>query len=302
MDDNELRRDHKLIILEQAALYCKKNNVDKVRYSELRKLSDVRLNYLTGGFQTNFGGSFDKYITDYESKDDPENRFLIRIREGPKKTFMRLDIQKIENLFNMRIFTHSLSNMTIGTITFHKKVFDNFPISEMLKVRVIRKDHKNNDENDFVVAASDKLRDLIWENLLSIHLIHPQNTTLNLGLNDDDIRYILNLGRGLAVKNFDPSFKIILEYKGIQNHFSFPFYERLLDDFRLWSEKYHNHRINEKDLLNLKDGVYNRISNTTRSKFKKFLLYISNANRENDNPLFYVADLIKRKLSNIDSL
>ena len=133
-------------------------------------------------------------------------------------------------------------------------------------------------------------------------MIHPQNTTLNLGLNDDDIRYILNLGRGLAVKNFDPSFKIILEYKGIQNHFSFPFYERLLDDFRLWSEKYHNHRINEKDLLNLKDGVYNRISYTTRSKFKKFLLYISDANREKDNPLFYVADFIKRKLSNIDSL
>ena len=53
----------------------------------------------------------------------------------------------------MRIFTHSLSNITIGTITFHKKVFDNVPISEMLKVRVIRKDHKNNDENDFGVGS-----------------------------------------------------------------------------------------------------------------------------------------------------
>lgn len=302
MYDNELRSDHKLIILEQAAFYCKKNNVDKIRYSELRRLSDDRLNYLTGGFQTNFGGSFDKYITDYESKDDPKNRFLSRIREGPKKTVIGVDIQKIENLLNVGIFTHSLTNMTFDTITFHKKAFDNVPISEMLKVRVTRKNHKNNEKNDFVIAASDKLHDLIWENLLSIHLIHPQNTTLNLALNDDDIRYILNLGRGLAARNFDLSFKIILEYKGMLNHFSFPFYERLLDEFRLWSEKYHNHRIDEKDLLNLKNGVYNRISNKTKSNFKKFLSYLSNANREKNNPLIYVADLIKRKLNNIDNL
>jgi hypothetical protein len=62
------KEDKKLIILMELAKYNKENNNEPIRYSQLRGLSDNRLNEFTDGFQTNFGGAFEIYIKEFEKE------------------------------------------------------------------------------------------------------------------------------------------------------------------------------------------------------------------------------------------
>src|SRR5690348_9073894 len=97
-EDEELLNDKKLIILDEALNYYEKNNVEEIRYSELKRLCNNRLTKLTNGCQTDFGGSFDKFIEYLESDEEPSKRFLRRNKISSKKTFIILDVPKVVNL------------------------------------------------------------------------------------------------------------------------------------------------------------------------------------------------------------
>jgi hypothetical protein len=97
--DNEenLIRNKKLIILIEAIKYCEKNGIDRLRYTDLKNLSNNKLASLTEGQQTDFGGSFDKYIIEFESLDDPVKRFVERQKKRRKESYIIPNTQKIKN-------------------------------------------------------------------------------------------------------------------------------------------------------------------------------------------------------------
>jgi hypothetical protein len=96
--EEELLKDKKLIILDEALKQYEKNNVNQMRYSELKNLCNNRLADLTNGDQTDFGGSFDKFVEYLESKEEPSKRLLRREKKSPKKTFIVLDVPKVVSL------------------------------------------------------------------------------------------------------------------------------------------------------------------------------------------------------------
>jgi hypothetical protein len=74
------KEDKKLIILIELSKYYKEENIDHIRYSQLRDLSDNRLNEFTDGFQTNYGGAFEIYIKEFGKEG-----YLKRVKKGPGK-------------------------------------------------------------------------------------------------------------------------------------------------------------------------------------------------------------------------
>jgi hypothetical protein len=54
-DIRKLLADRKFIILQEVVKYCKGKNVDKIRYTHLKKLCNDRLSDLTAGHQTDLG-------------------------------------------------------------------------------------------------------------------------------------------------------------------------------------------------------------------------------------------------------
>jgi hypothetical protein len=91
-----------LIILDEALNYYEKNDVEEIRYSELKRLCNNRLTKLTNGRQTDFGRSFDKFIEYLESDEEPSKRFLRRNKVSSKKTFIILDVPKVVNLLRKK--------------------------------------------------------------------------------------------------------------------------------------------------------------------------------------------------------
>jgi hypothetical protein len=63
------KEDKKLILLMELAKYHKENNGESIRYSQLRDLSDKRLNEFSSGFQTNYGGHSKSTLKSLKNKD-----------------------------------------------------------------------------------------------------------------------------------------------------------------------------------------------------------------------------------------
>jgi hypothetical protein len=219
-EDEQLLKDKKLIILDEALKYCEKNDVDQIRYSELKKLCNNRLAELTNGYQTDFGGSFDKYIEYLESNEEPTERFLRREKSRPKKTFIILDVPKIVALLGKKgiknsnydeSFLHSLGPLSMSDV--------------LSTANVVKTDDKNglvyieSKKEEFQLAKEKHRRDKITNALIShpwiIHIYSPKNE--NFRLDEESIQQLLLLGKGIASKDKGMPFKITLEYEGVHS-------------------------------------------------------------------------------------
>ncbi len=98
-ESEQLKKHPELIILMEAVQYCETLQEDRIRYSKLRQLSNDKLAILTNGESTNFGGSFQIFISRFEKKYENEIDLIECVREGKNKTFIIPNIQKITNLF-----------------------------------------------------------------------------------------------------------------------------------------------------------------------------------------------------------
>jgi hypothetical protein len=111
-EEGELEKgDKKLIILKELVEYYKENNLEPIRYSQLKDLSDNRLNEFTDGFQTNFGGAFEIYIKEFEKEG-----YLKRVKKGPGKTLIFPDISKIESLLGKKVLKNYLNKMDVEAV------------------------------------------------------------------------------------------------------------------------------------------------------------------------------------------
>src|SRR5215204_737671 len=117
-NEEELLKDKKLIILLESVKYCTKNKMDRIRYGQLKNLSNDKLANLTHGKDTDMGGSFEKYVVEFESLDDPDNRLVERLKIKHKVSYIIPNTQKIRNYFAKR----NLINLIDGNPTSFKAV------------------------------------------------------------------------------------------------------------------------------------------------------------------------------------
>jgi hypothetical protein len=101
-NEDKLLEDEGLIILLEAAKHIQKNNVDRIRYTNLKRLCNEKLAYLTDNHKTDFGGKFEDYIVKFESKDEPNKRMLKREKIRRKESYIIPNIEKIRVLFTKK--------------------------------------------------------------------------------------------------------------------------------------------------------------------------------------------------------
>jgi hypothetical protein len=198
--------DKKLIILIESAKYYKEKNIDHIRYSQLKDLSDNRLNEFTDGFQTNFGGAFEIYIKEFEKEG-----YLKRVKKSPGKTLIFPDISKIESLLDKKGLKNYLNKMDVEAVyetptpmdSLHLRggflLPDNFP-----NYLVNRIDHYNPDG----LQNSISLLSIPWK----IYIACDKDK--NFQLSEQTIQELLSVGKTIASKDKSMSFKISREYDG----------------------------------------------------------------------------------------
>ena len=198
------KEDKKLIILMGLAKYNKENNNEPIRYSQLRGLSDNRLNEFTDGFQTNFGGAFEIYIKEFEKEG-----YLRRVKEGPGKTLIFPDISKIENLLDKKGLKNSFDKMNVETVYETPSPTDGLQLSGGILYPdnfpdhlVNRIDHYNHDD----LQNSISLLSIPWK----IYIACDKDK--NFQLPEQAIQELLGVGKTIASNDKSMSFKIILEY------------------------------------------------------------------------------------------
>ena len=98
-NEDELKKHKELIILLESVRYCKTNTTDRIQYAKLKRKSNDKLANLTGGKDTDFGGSFEHYICKFEGEYNGFKGVVERIKDKGK-TFIIPDIGKIGSLFD----------------------------------------------------------------------------------------------------------------------------------------------------------------------------------------------------------
>jgi hypothetical protein len=101
-NEMELLKDRKLIVLLESIKYCTTNETDRIRYTQLKKLSNDKLADLTSGKETDLGGTFNKFIVEFESIDNPNDRLVERQKISYRETYVIPDLQRIRNYFKKR--------------------------------------------------------------------------------------------------------------------------------------------------------------------------------------------------------
>ena len=202
-DIRKLLADRKLIILQEAVKYCKGKNVDKIRYTHLKKLCNDRLSDLTAGYQTDFGGSFEKYIIDLESNSEPAKSFLNRYKQKPGKSFIIPDISKIINLLNRK----HLNNL-VETIESSKEPYGAMSLIDMPTGYSAVGYYFAQDEDNIGKSAAA----VYTTNTLNIYTTHPEDKSFHL--REEDIQQLQHLVNIIASRDKTMPFEVTLEYKG----------------------------------------------------------------------------------------
>jgi hypothetical protein len=203
-DIRKLLDDRKLIILQEAVKYCKGKNVDKIRYAHLKRLCNDRLSDLTAGYQTDFGGSFEKYIIDLESNSKPDKSFLRRHKQKPGKSFIIPDIPKIINLLNRK----HLNNL-VETIESSKEPYGAMSLIDMPTGYSAVGYYYVQDEDNLGKSAAAAV---YTSNTLNIYTTHPEDKIFHL--REEDIQQLQDFGNIIASRDKTIPFEVTLEYKG----------------------------------------------------------------------------------------
>ncbi len=151
-NDEELLKDKKLIILAEAVKYCESNDTIRIRYAELKKLCNQKLSELTLGEETDFGGSFEKYILFFEEEPKP-TRLLERQRDR-SKSYIIPNIQSIARLFEKRNISKSLDQRDFFKGIGYENEDDNNPSFSIVE-GIIPREEKTIDEM-FLTGESRK--------------------------------------------------------------------------------------------------------------------------------------------------
>jgi hypothetical protein len=139
-NDEELLKDKKLIVLLESIRYCTKNKKDRIRYGQLKYLSNDKLTNLTHGKNTDMGGSFEKYIVEFESTNEPAKRLVERQKIKHKESYIIPNIQAIRNHFSKRNLINLIDESSTSFKAAKTRNYENEKISSALVIGEIPKD------------------------------------------------------------------------------------------------------------------------------------------------------------------
>jgi len=103
----------------EAAWYCESRHVNRIRYSELKKRSDEKLNEVTDGKQSEFGGqAFLLIINKYSNSSTPKkDRYLTRVKvKGNNVTWIYPNIPLIREVKRRQAESLKARNKRLRTI------------------------------------------------------------------------------------------------------------------------------------------------------------------------------------------
>jgi hypothetical protein len=86
-----VHNDYWIIVIIEAAWYCKSRNVDYIRFNRLKELSNEALSRITDGVRYSLGGTFESIIYSHRCK-----RFLHVVKINKKETRIYPNISLIE--------------------------------------------------------------------------------------------------------------------------------------------------------------------------------------------------------------
>jgi hypothetical protein len=204
-DIGKLLYDRRLIILQEVVKYCKEKNVDRIRYTPLKRLCNDRLSDLTNGREIDLGGNFEKFIVDLESNSEPDKSFLKRYKLSTRKSFIIPDIPKIINLLDKR----GLNNL-VKTVESSKEPYGARSLTEVLTGPPMGYCNFTftSDDEEFIRKSTAAYT----SNSLNIYISCQEDKMFSL--KDDDIQQLQILGKDISSRDKTKPFKIILEYKG----------------------------------------------------------------------------------------
>jgi hypothetical protein len=202
-DIRKLLGDKRLIILQEALKYCKGKNVDKIRYTHLKYLCNDRLSDLTDGDQTDFGGSFEKYIIDLQSDSEPAKSFLKRYKQKPGKSFIIPDIPKIIDLLNRRHLNNLVETIESSKGPSAAMSLIDMPTGYSAVGYYFAQEEDNLGKSTAAVYTS---------NTVNIYTTHPEDKSFHL--RDEDIQQLQHFTNIIASRDKAMPFKVTLEYKG----------------------------------------------------------------------------------------
>jgi hypothetical protein len=133
-NEEELLKDKKLILPLECVKYCTKNGTDRIRYTQLKKLCNDKLADLTVGQETDMGGSFEKYIVEFESVDEPNNRLVERQKISHKQSYIIPNNQRIRNYFAKRNLINLIDETLIYLKAVESRNFENEKMSSALVI------------------------------------------------------------------------------------------------------------------------------------------------------------------------
>lgn len=286
---NELMKDKCLILLIESFFYCKENNQDGIKRSDLLRLCNNKLNELSKGVRPKFGGSFEACLKKHsDTSISPDNRLLTVERSNVKHdTQIYPNIDLIEKHLRAKRLFHSYTHSYTVIKRVQSSYYENPSVNAVVGVRVRRATSKG-----FLEDIKTELSSFLKSELVEIRL-DP-----GLHLSDDTRRQLETLLEQFAFDNSKAKedFTIVLEYLGIPTSLvtlarsgkQQIFFNRLSLYFQKWLKDYHMVSISEDEMTGLVRGDLDWLGQDARKKFGLFLSSIRDhcdSSHDTDNPL-----------------
>jgi hypothetical protein len=138
------RHDSTLIILIECAWYCKSHHVRDMGYSQLKSISNDKLNELTKGERSDFGGTFDTFI------HSSHGRKFLHVKQVVKSVIVRKKKTRIRP--KIPLIQKEVKNMQLEYLAKHDSTLFRFIAPEDTVHR-----HRSID-NESPVSISDGLQ------------------------------------------------------------------------------------------------------------------------------------------------
>jgi hypothetical protein len=271
--------DKKSIILELLVDYCERHQINKVRYSDLKHDCDERINALTDGYQSAFGGSFDKFITDLEAKSEsPDKRLVERYKQSPKRTYIIPDISKIKAFLQGKDMVRSFNNLNLVQKKLELQKAAKLTSEEIMNATEGKfSADKLSDKRyyDFMLEAHVEIDAVLSSYNWRLYYASPKNSTFNMP--EGILSKFLLLGYDTAMLNKTATlpFRIILEFRGASDEEKDETYKSLhaikyCEWFVKWARIFHNYEISDEDQNNIVKRDLDSLSNKTYSLFEEF--------------------------------
>jgi hypothetical protein len=301
---DELMKDKCLILLIESISYCKVNNQDRIKRSNLLRLCDNKINELSDGDRPKFGGSFETCLKKYSDPSAaPDNRlFTVERSTVRHNTQIYPNFELIEKQLRARRILKIYTDPNIVKKTIHAFPSGNLQVSATVGVSVRRADSRI-----FLQKTKSDLCKFLKSDLVEITVSKQENSNTDLYLSENIMKQLDSLVERFASDNDKTKehFSLVLEYSGIPTNLvalersgkQEIFFKNLCLYFEKWLIDYHRDSIAEEETASLRKGDLESLSGNTKEKLKSFLSSIEdhcNSSLEADNPLLQIITELDR--------